>query len=105
MSSRLNHIDDWFERLVLANYKISALAKQCRVTERQLRRFFRLKFGCSPRSWVSEQRRRVACSLLSTTELVKEIAAAVGFKQPSSFSRHFKAHHKTSPSSFRTPEL
>jgi len=90
MASRLDRISNWKELAEQADYKVVALAVHCRVTERHLARYFRLKFGCSPHSWLNANRIEAARILLAQDTPVKEVASAVGYKQQSSFSRQFR---------------
>jgi len=71
------------------------------VTDRQLRRYFRTKFGSSPHTWMTLNRLQKARPLLSRGHLVKQIAARAGFSQQANFSRQFKRYYNASPSAFR----
>jgi len=82
-----------------ADYRVAALAGHCNITERQLRRYVRLKFGKTPHAWLTEERLARATELLAHGALVKETAAETGFKQPGHFSRVFKKHFKRNPRS------
>jgi transcriptional regulator GlxA family with amidase domain len=101
MKSRLDHIANWKERAAHSHFKVSALAIACGTTDRQLRRYFLWKFGCSPGLWLTAERLAAARRLLCQAKLVKEVAAELWFKQASNLSRQFKKHYKQSPSSFR----
>jgi hypothetical protein len=54
--SRLDSVTDWEARAERAAYCVSALAEDCGVTERHLRRYLRLRFGESPRDLLAEVR-------------------------------------------------
>jgi AraC-like DNA-binding protein len=103
MSSRLDSVTDWGERAKRAKYRVAALAKDCGVSERQLRRFFSSRFECPPHSWIVARRFELIRPLLSEGQLVKEVAAKAGFSRVSSFSRRFKQHFQVPPSKLREP--
>jgi AraC-like DNA-binding protein len=97
----LDSVTDWEARAERTGYRVSALAKDCGVSERHLRRFLRLKFGKSPRAWLAERRLARAAASLQQTMLVKEAAAQAGFDDPAHFTRKFTRHYGVSPSTFR----
>src|ERR1022692_821648 len=101
MSSRLDAITDWASRAQRTNFRVATLADQCEVTERQLRRYFRTKFGMSPNLWLTEARLELVQPLLQRGQSVKEIAAQIGFSQQGNLTRRFKQQYKVTPSSLR----
>ncbi len=101
MSSRLDAITDWPTRAQRANFHVATLAGQCEVTERQLRRYFRTKFGMSPNLWLTAARLELVRPLLQRGQSVKEIAAQTGFSQQGNLTRRFKQQYKITPSSLR----
>ena len=101
MSSRLDTITDWESRAELVSFRVSGLARECGVTDRQLRRYFQCKFGSSPHAWMAATRLHRVRPFLFRGDLVKEIAARAGFTRQANFSRQFKRHYKTTPSAFR----
>ena len=101
MASRLDCIEDWGKRSAQAHFRVTELAKDCGVSERQLRRYFLERFGQSPRKWLADARLNGVKSLLAQGKLVKEIAAQAGFNHQSNFSRSFKQHYNATPSSQR----
>ena len=103
MSSRLDAITDWATRAQRANFCVATLAGQCEVTERQLRRYFRTKFGMSPNLWLTAARLELVQTLLQRGQSVKEIAAQIGFSQQGNLTRLFKQQFKVTPSSLRNP--
>jgi YD repeat-containing protein len=54
--SRLDCISDWEALAQRAAYRVSVLAKDCQVSERQLARFFWQRKGKCARAWLAEQR-------------------------------------------------
>lgn len=99
MASRLDYIGDWDTRSARAHFRVTKLAKDCGVSDRQLRRYFLKRFGKSPREWMALGRLEGARSLLATGKSIKEVAAQSGFNHQSNFSRSFKHHYKATPSS------
>jgi AraC family transcriptional regulator of arabinose operon len=86
----LSHIQNWPERAQQVKWSASALAKQCGVSERTLRRHFQKKMGKGPKNWLAEQRQRNARELLRDGSSIKEIATCLGYKQQTNFARQFK---------------
>jgi AraC-like DNA-binding protein len=101
MSSRLDTITDWEVRAELVGFRVSGLARECGVSDRQLRRYFQCKFGSSPHNWMTANRLKKVVPLLSGDEMVKEIAVRAGFSRQTNFSRQFKRYYKVSPSALR----
>jgi len=95
--SRLDAITDWPERAARAKFRISALAVDCGVSERQLRRFIESKFRSPPHAWVLEQRLEKGRELLQQNLRLKEISQRLRFKSQAHFSREFKKHFGRSP--------
>lgn len=101
MASRLDYVGDWSKLAVRAQFRVTELAKDCGVSERQLRRYFLKQFGKSPRQWIAAERLGKVRPLLATGKSVKEIAAQAGFNHQSNFARSFKHYYKATPSSQR----
>lgn len=101
MSSRLDTVSDWAARAERAHFRVATLAGQCEVTERQLRRYFRAKFGMSPNLWLTTARLEMIPPLLQRGKTVKEVAAQTGFSRPENLTRSFKQKYKITPSSLR----
>ena len=45
MRSRLDRVIDWDARIFGADFRVARLAEACRVSERELRRYVRSRFG------------------------------------------------------------
>jgi AraC-like DNA-binding protein len=103
MSSRLDTITNWATRAQRANFHVATLARQCEITERQLRRYFHIKFGMSPNLWLTAARMELIQPLLNRGQTIKEIAAKTGFSQQGNLTRRFKQRYKVTPSSLRNP--
>lgn len=99
--SRLDRITDLQARAERVHYRVRALAKDCGVSEQQLRRFIWLRFGKSPHDWLIEKRLALAQTSFDQGALVKEAAARAGFDDPAHFTRLFTRQHGFPPSGFR----
>ena len=98
MSNRLNKIVDWVSLARQAQWSASAMAKQSGVSVRTLHRHFLRHMGKNTRAWLDEQRQHAARELLSDGSSGKETSAYLGYKQQSSFSRHYKQQTGHCPS-------
>jgi AraC family chitin signaling transcriptional activator len=97
MSARLYHVRNWIELAQQAKWSASALAKTSGVSVRTLERFFLNNIGKTPKVWLTEQRQEQAIKLLRDGASVKDVAARLGYRQASNFSRKFKIHWGSSP--------
>jgi transcriptional regulator GlxA family with amidase domain len=93
MRSRLDRIEDWEARVRGANYRVGNLARILNVTPRQLERYFLKTRDCHPRDWIRDLRMKDALRLKRHGFLDKEIAAQLGFKYASDFSRALRQYH------------
>ena len=103
-NSHLNH--HWWnvtESVSLARqagYRSSELARLCRVSPRQLERYFREQFGRTPQEWLDEVRLHEAPDMLRKRKQVKEVSFELGFAHPSHFIRKFKQWYGCTPLKF-----
>jgi AraC family transcriptional regulator len=95
----------WEELAQTAGYDANKLSELCNVSIRQLQRHFRVRFQCSPQSWLDKRRLEKAQALLLSGESVKKVALELGFKYPSHFCRHFKSRTKMTPSQYLVSQL
>lgn len=103
-SWRLRLID---ERLA-GNAVAPSLAELARITNlsvRQLTRGFRVSRGCSIGDYIERRQMELAKRMLVAGSSVKEIAFAMGFASPSSFTFAFRRAVGTSPGVFRDRQL
>ncbi len=78
------------------------LAEIAGVSLRTLQRIFRERFDTSPMSWLMEARLLEAGRVIRAgDDPVTKIAYRVGFKDPSHFTRRFKARFGVSPNEYR----
>lgn len=99
---RIGHVVALIQAQVAEPCTVDLLAQAVNMSPSYLSRLFRQQTGHSPASFVREQRLRRAYELIQTTFLsVKEIMAAVGWNDPSHFSRAFKRRFGVSPQGLR----
>lgn len=83
----------------LTSERLSAV---CGLSESQLRRKFKEKFGISPIKYVHLLRCNIASQLLHHTSMpIGEIARKIGYVDCSEFYKHFKSAFKASPAEYR----
>ena len=97
MSSRLDKMRDWEQAAALCGYSVEKMARYCKVSRRQLLRFFIEHFKKTPKHWLDEVRARAAEAELLRGELVKAASTGVQFKHPSNFTRFIKRVKGTTP--------
>jgi len=79
--------------------KTDELHKLCGISSTYFRKIFISKFGTSPKNYITEKRVLQAKSIIDSGDFstVKELAFAVGYKDPLYFSKVFKKHYGISP--------
>jgi AraC-like DNA-binding protein len=87
---RLARVTDWEALAVRGGYRIGQMAGLAQISRRELHRYFSRRFGAAPRDWLNRLKLRRASELMAEGKLVKEIAASLGFKEPSCFCHFFK---------------
>lgn len=100
MHSQLDRVQNWPERARSSGYSASALAQNCRISVRQLERYFFDHFRRSPQQWLGELRLSRARELLRDGSTVKETAALLEYKNPTHFSHDFKKHYGMAPARY-----
>ncbi|MFZ1997154.1 MAG: helix-turn-helix domain-containing protein [Solirubrobacteraceae bacterium] len=81
---------------------VTMMARQACLSPRSFARRFRQETGTTPAQWVSDQRTRVAQSLLETTDLpVEHVAARTGFGSATTLRTHFGRRLSTTPTAYR----
>ena len=84
------------------NLTLEELAGHANMSRAHFCRCFKLVFGSSVWTWLTQRRLELAKQMLATTDLsLKEIAAECGFCSSSYFSRQFKRYLKTTPQNYR----
>jgi AraC-like DNA-binding protein len=98
MASRLDRVQNWEHLAREYGYQIPQIAKRQHVSERQLRRYFRRRFGVTAKEWLDTLRARDATEQLVRGDLVKTVSGDLNFKQRSHFSKFVKRVLGTPPS-------
>lgn len=98
MNSRLRYIENWEELAKRANWSVTRLAQLSGVSRKTLLKYFTTEKGMHPKKWLADRRQSIGLHLLRNGYSVKEVATAVGYKNPSSFSREFKNQRGVYPS-------
>jgi AraC-like DNA-binding protein len=85
-----------------SDHSVTRLAKEAGMSRSAFARDFKATLGVTPMEFVTRIRLNLARRLLvATARPVEAIAAEVGFSSRSHFSRVFRDHYGTDPSSFR----
>lgn len=85
-----------------ADHSVTSLAKEAGMSRSAFARGFKATLGVTPMDFVTRIRLNVARRLLvSTVRPVEGVSAEVGFSSRSHFSRVFRDHYGTDPSTFR----
>jgi AraC-like DNA-binding protein len=85
---------------IVVGPSVAATARKLGLSERQFRRRFTRAAGLSPQVYRRQLRMERACQLLATLP-VAEVAARLGYADPSVFSRQFSSAMGLAPSSLR----
>ena len=81
---------------------LRALARLAGMSQTGFRRAFVRRFGVTPATYLTQCRMRQAAVLLADpAQLVKEVAARVGYPNANNFSTAFKRFHGAPPRAFR----
>jgi len=100
--TRIGHVVGLIELRFAEPYSVAELARSVNMSPSYLTRLFRSQTGRAPARFLREVRLRRAYELVQTTFLtIKEVMAAVGWNDPSHFSRAFKRHFGVSPQELR----
>lgn len=84
------------------SFSIQEIADSLGLERSYLYRLFKNLTGFSPQEYLLDFRIRKACELLQNTDLpIIQIARSVGYEDSLYFSKFFKQHMNTSPSSYR----
>ncbi|MDZ4820805.1 MAG: AraC family transcriptional regulator [Planctomycetota bacterium] len=93
MWSRMDKIMRWEDEARATEYSVSKLARHLKTSSRQLERYFRMKFDCSPKAWINSLKIKDAANLLRRGVIIKEVAFRLGYKNATHFSRAYRRWH------------
>ena len=92
----------WLEAHLFEPFAVDALVDHCHVSESTLLRAFRRELGVSPLAYVRRRRLEESMQLLESGRYgVTEVAARVGYDNPSAFAAAFRAQFGLPPSAAR----
>ena len=99
---RLKPTLDFMQQHYRDNLKLARMATLAGMAPNYFHRRFKLVFGVTPLEHIVGQRLNQARHLLASTRLsIKEIADAVGYRDPLYFTRIFSHHLHMSPTKYR----
>jgi AraC-like DNA-binding protein len=96
----IHNLGGWLKMAQEAGYQARALSSQLNISQRQLHRYTREVFGQSPQNWLDQQRLTRAGEMVKSVRCIKVVAAELGFKCVSHFSRKFKFFYGLPPAAF-----
>ena len=99
-------INNLLQTTALGKLSTQILAQKNQLTPDYFSRIFKNTYGCSPRSWLTQERMRRAALLLAESNLsITEIATTVGYDDIYVFSKLFKKYNAKSPRHYRNSFL
>ena len=102
---RMQKILRYIEEHYAEDITLADLSKSANISKSECSRCFKLSLNTTPYKYLTEYRLSTAAQLLKTTsELVGNIAASVGFRQMSHFGKCFKEKTGCSPKAYREIE-
>jgi transcriptional regulator GlxA family with amidase domain len=96
----LDYVTDWKALAKSSRYCAAKLALQCRVSTRQLERYFQNERGAPPHRWLRSLRLRQAVELIRDQTPLKEVAIELGYRDAAHFAHDFKGYFGVSPGCF-----
>jgi methylphosphotriester-DNA--protein-cysteine methyltransferase len=99
MNNRWRHVRNWKAVAIKCNSQFDAIANECGVSGRILRRHFQ-KALTNPKTWVDALWASLAAAQLLKGVPMKTTAAAFSFTRASQFSRFFKRMKGSAPTNF-----
>ena len=99
---KVRRVSDLLNQSLAENLTLTELAASVELSPYHFLRAFKASVGATPHSYQIQLRLDRARDLLETTRLsVREIAARVGYEDPSYLARLFRKHLGTTPASYR----
>ena len=97
VSGHLTKSEEWEDLARKARFKSAGLAALCRVSPRQLQRFFAERDGSSPRQWMRDLQFELAAKLIREGSPNKSVIEALNFESKTHFCREFKRRFGLTP--------
>lgn len=97
----VNHALDYIHHYY-SSIKVNDVARYIGINRSYLSDIFKKKMGVSPREYLRQYRLNQGCRMLLETQLsIQEIAKQIGYDNPLTFSKTFKAAYGVSPRNYR----
>jgi len=97
----LEKIIDFIESDIEGDLTLDAIAKNAKISRRQMERLFKTYLAITPKQFIKQSRLHRGRAIMAETNLsTAEVAAACGFNSSSHFSKNFKALFGVSPFHF-----
>jgi transcriptional regulator GlxA family with amidase domain len=97
MARRLSKVENWEQVAQKAKFRPADMAALCRVSLRQLERYFWQHFHQTPREWMRHTRCRLAIELLEEGFLNKAVARELHYGNESQLCHDFRKVYGKSP--------
>ena len=92
----------WIKEHLHEPISAEMLAREMKVSKRQLERLCQSHLSLSPAKLISREKMTAACDMLiETTKSITDIALELGFSDHSAFTRHFSKAMSISPRKYR----
>jgi AraC-like DNA-binding protein len=99
---QVHRVCEYLQSDLTADAGLIELAALIDVSVEHLCRAFKVSTGLPPHAWLVARRLESASELLETTDFtIEEIAAQVGYAEPSHLARMFRRAHGVSPTRYR----
>jgi AraC family transcriptional regulator len=99
---QVRRVSEYLQADLAADSGLAELAMLVNLSTEHFARAFKVSTGLPPHAWLVAQRVERARELLAATSLpVEEIAAQVGYTEPSHLARMFRRAHGLSPTQYR----
>ena len=100
--ARLSPLIERLRKRLKEPLRIERLAHEAGMSTRTFVRRFQGATGLAPGRWLTQERVRLACTLLeSSTSPVKTVAESCGFANEATLRHHFRNHLRVSPAAYR----
>lgn len=100
LRSELDRVRDWEALAKAAHFRPAKLAFRCRLSCRQLQRFFQIRFGTTPRAWLLHLRCLLARELLQQGYKTSAAVSELHFADASQLCHAFKKLYGRAPQTF-----
>jgi AraC-like DNA-binding protein len=103
---QVNRVSEYLQSDLAGDPSLAELASLLGISTEHFCRAFKVSTGLPPHAWLVARRVERARELLAATNLpIEEIAAEVGYAEPSHLARLFRRAHGVSPTQYRRERL